>query len=223
MIKAVIFDLDDTLISEYCYVLSGYRKVSDVIAKKYFLEKEEVFEKLISLFRIDKKEVFNRLLEIMNIDYDKEDILGLVKVYREHIPDIVFFDDVIPVVKSLKNMGVKTGIISDGYQITQRNKLLSLDAKKYFDYIILTDEWGKEFWKPSPKAFEEMKKMCNCRYSEMIYVGDNPTKDFYISKIIPINTIRIIRANGIYQFENYLEEIREKWRINSLHELLKLM
>ena len=35
MIKAVIFDLDDTLVSENDYIKSGYRHVSGLLAERY--------------------------------------------------------------------------------------------------------------------------------------------------------------------------------------------
>ena len=37
MIKAVVFDLDDTLISERQYILSGFNVISREIAKRYNL------------------------------------------------------------------------------------------------------------------------------------------------------------------------------------------
>ena len=43
MIKAVIFDLDDTLISEKEYIRSGFRQVSKKIAKENNLNYLEFF------------------------------------------------------------------------------------------------------------------------------------------------------------------------------------
>ena len=53
----------------------------------------------------------------------------------------------------------------------------------------------------------------------MIYVGDNPQKDFYVKKSIPIITVRICREKAIYEKAEYLENIREDLSIRNLEEL----
>ncbi|WP_318753436.1 HAD-IA family hydrolase [Globicatella sp. PHS-GS-PNBC-21-1553] len=61
-----------------------------------------------------------------------------------------------------------------------------LNLEKYFDKIIVTDELGRAYWKPHPKSFEIMKAHFGVNYNEMVYVGDNPQKDFFIKKSIPL-------------------------------------
>ena len=186
MIKLVIFDLDDTLISEAEYVKSGYKVVSKFIEEKYKLNSEEVFEKLLIYFNDKIKNTFNKLLDDYQIIYTDDEIKELVNIYRNHKPNISFYKDVIPFVNQLKTKKIYTGIISDGYLNTQKNKIDALNANDLFDYIILTDELGKEFWKPNPKAFEMMIKKFNLKPEEIIYIGDNPKKDFYIKKFLAI-------------------------------------
>ena len=78
MIKAVVFDLDDTLISEKEYVLSGFRTVSKTISFRYNLDFEKVYEKMIVLFNESSQKVFNRILKNFDIEYSKEDIVNLI-------------------------------------------------------------------------------------------------------------------------------------------------
>lgn len=221
MIKAVIFDLDDTLISEMDYVKSGYKVIAKKIKERYNLEigEQEIYCSLMNLFDENSKNVFNRLLDEYKLSYNKDYIIELVNCYRNHIPDIKFFDDVIPCLKDLRKQNIKLGIISDGYKMTQRNKLKVLDVEKLFDKIILTDELGKDYWKPSTKAFEIIRKIFDVQYDEMVYIGDNPKKDFYIKKDCPINTIRIYRKNTVYENEQYLDNIKEDISIKDLAEL----
>lgn len=220
MIKLVIFDLDDTLISEKEYIKSGYTAVSTYIEKKYKIDSKETYDKLYKYFvnKIDK--TFNRLLTEYKIKYTENDIIDLVNIYRNHVPSINFYDDVIATLKLLKEKNIFTGIISDGYYSTQSNKLNALNAYELFDKVILTDELGKEYWKPDPKAFEIMKQEFNIHYDEMVYVADNPKKDFLIKKYYPIRTIRIIRDDSIYKDEEYIEDIKEDFNIKRLDEVL---
>lgn len=55
----------------------------------------------------------------------------------------------------------------------------------------------------------------------MLYIGDNPKKDFAMKKYIPIKTARITRPNGIYKNEPYLWEIREDAAISALPEIFE--
>ena len=50
MIKAVVFDLDDTLISEYEYIKSGYLAVAGYLAEKYKLHKDVIYNELMKIF-----------------------------------------------------------------------------------------------------------------------------------------------------------------------------
>jgi putative hydrolase of the HAD superfamily len=218
MVKAVVFDLDDTLISEKEYIKSGYRHIAGIIDDRFAIDKNEVFDDLMSLFEVSPLNVFNRLYDKYQIEYSKEMVLDLVNEYRGHFPDIQFYDDVLPCLLELKRSGIKVGIITDGYAIAQRQKLKAIHADEYFDEIIVTDELGREYWKPHPKAFELMKEKFKVNFDEIIYVGDNPEKDFYISRTYPIKTVRILR-DGVHSDKSYLKEIEADISIHHLQEI----
>lgn len=220
MVKAVIFDLDDTLISEMEYIKSGYKRVAEVLEQKYGLPHEACYNDLLSLFDDNSKEVFNRILTRYEIDYTPEVILEIINEYRQHYPNITYFKDVKPCLQKLKDCEVLTGIITDGYAIGQRQKLSALNAELLFDEIVVTDELGRDYWKPHPKAYELISERLNVPFDQMIYVGDNPEKDFYISSIYPIRTIRIHRM-GVHRNKEYLGNIMEHSSCNDLMEIMK--
>lgn len=220
--KAVIFDLDDTLISEKVYIRSGYRAVSRFLESELPDIWEDIYARLLRLFDESSQNVFNRLLETYHVTYDQEDILELVKVYREHIPEITFHEDVMETLLKLRENKVLLGILSDGYTITQRNKLKVLNAESLFDKVILTDELGREFWKPDPRPFQMFSDAFSLPFEKMMYVGDNPEKDFYIKKTFPIQTARIYREDAVYQKRCYRENIKEDISLHDLRELLQV-
>lgn len=217
--KAVLFDLDDTLISEKEYIKSGYKHISKILGRKLDKDEKELYELLLKLLGESSQNVFNRLLEKFEFNYTRNDILYFVEEYRNHLPKIVFFDDVLPFLDILKNKEIKTGIITDGYLNAQQQKIKAVGASNYFDNIIVTDELGREFWKPHPKPFEIMKHVLDVEYDEMVYIGDNPKKDFYISSIYPIKTIRVKRENGVYATSEYFQGVKEDITISSLKEI----
>lgn len=220
MIKAVVFDLDDTLISEKEYVLSGFKKVSKVMEERYKLNSNIIYEKMMEFFKVSSKNVFNKVLEYFDIKYSDEDILTLINVYRNHNPNISFYDDVIPTINYLKEKGIKLGIITDGYKETQHKKIEALGCEELFEEIIITDELGKKFWKPNKKAYKIMAEKLNVKFNEMIYVGDNEQKDFIGANELGIITIMIERVDSIYvkDIQNEVDKIA-KFKINKLDNL----
>lgn len=97
-----------------------------------------------------------------------------------------------------------------------------LDRLHYFDEVIITEELGRKYWKPHPKAFEIMREKLDVEFNEMVYIGDNPEKDFYIGKKYPITTVRVLRE-GVYKDKAYLEDIKETYVINDLNEISLLI
>lgn len=223
MIKAVVFDLDDTLISEKEYIRSGFKVVSNKIAIDNNLDEDKVFNKALEFFKVSSKEVFNRLLDELEIEYSKDYILELIKCYREHEPNISFFEDVIPMINILKEKGYKLGIITDGYKETQLRKIEVLKCRKLFDEIIITDELGREFWKPHEKSYKIMAEKLNVGLDEMIYVGDNVEKDFITANRLGLTTVRINRRDNIYSNINIQSEFLAKYKIKVMNDVSKII
>lgn len=220
MKKAVIFDLDDTLFPEKEFVKGGFKAVA------FELEKwlKEPYDKILSslfLFRsIDSKKVFDNILKKYNI-YSEENLNMLIKIYREHKPSLYLFKDAEITINILKVLGVKLGIISDGYYNVQKNKIEALGLHLLFDQIILTDQLGREYWKPHSKAYVIIMNNLKVQPSECIYVGDNVKKDFIAPKKLGIFTIYIKRQEGIYCNENPGLGGEPDLEISSLTEIIE--
>ncbi len=94
------------------------------------------------------------------------------KAKREYI-----YDDVRKNLNALKNMGCKLGIISDGYKVSQRNKVKKLKADKLFDKIIITDELGRDYWKPDERSFVMMMGAFDLDWDGFSYRVKPPDSD----------------------------------------------
>ena len=192
-LKAVIFDLDDTLYSEKEYVRSGYGKIAAVIP-----EVENAAEKLWSLFE-EKKPAIDELLKKENIQ-SEEVKKACLHAYRYQTPDIHLYEGVTEMLSAFRAEGLKLGIITDGRPEGQRAKLQVLGLETMVDEIIVTDEFGgPEFRKPNPKAFETMKERLGVEYAEMCYVGDNTKKDFIAPKELGMRSIWFKNSDGLYE------------------------
>lgn len=190
-IKGVIFDLDDTLYSEKDYVKSGFRAIGS-----YLGNTEKISNELWNYFE-DGKPAIDCLLNKWN-RLDMKDLL--LKVYRSHIPDITLYDGVIETIHSLRDAGIKVGIITDGRPEGQRNKIQALGLESLVDDIIITDELGGvQFRKPCEIAFQIIQRRWAISFSELVYVGDNIMKDFQAPQQLGMKSISFICKNGIYR------------------------
>ena len=223
MIKAIVFDLDDTLISEREYIRSGFKVVSEKIGKEYKLDINHVNELMYNLFNESSKNVFNKVLDKLNITYDFNYIKELINTYREHMPDINLYTDAKEILEYLYSTDLKLGIITDGYKITQRNKLKVLDIEKNFDCVVVTDELGIEYWKPHRQSYDFIKEQLGLEYEEMVYIGDNIAKDFITANKLGMTTICIVREEGIYCNIQKEEGYKAKYKINNLNEIKRLL
>jgi putative hydrolase of the HAD superfamily len=122
-------------------------------------------------------------------------IKELLKLYREHRPDISLYPDAQRFLSELAKKNIPAGLITDGRSITQRNKLASLGIKNYFRDIIISEEFGSE--KPDSRNYEYfVKKYPN---SSFCFIGDNTTKDFIIPKKLGWTTVCIAdKGNNIH-------------------------
>lgn len=211
MIKAVVFDLDDTLCPEIEYVKSGFR----VIATEF--SDASLSNKLYSLFKENNQNVYQRA------GFSDEESKRCIEIYRSHKPDIKLKDNVIKMLSELRSNGFKLGIITDGRPETQNNKIEALGLSDFVDKVIVTDELGGEsFRKPNPKAFEIMKETLNVEFDEMVYVGDNPSKDFAIKSVYPIKTVRVM-GEGLYSTLSYKDGIVPDYIIDDLSQLKNIL
>ena len=185
-IKGVIFDLDDTLYSEKEYVKSGYKAVSNYLGGEYE-------DKLWDFFEAGKPAI-DELLKELSRENEKAEVL---KVYRSHKPDIHPYLGVAEMIAVLKDRGIKVGIITDGRPEGQRNKLeaLGLDV----DDVIITDELGGiQFRKPCDIAFRIMTTRWRLNPADVVYIGDNPTKDFQAPQQLGMKSLWFKNADGLY-------------------------
>lgn len=219
MIRAVVFDLDDTLYPEISYAEDGFRKAAAVLEGLYGVK--NAYQKIRTLFDEDRMGVFGRLCSSESLP--EKAVEDAVDTYRKNQPEkLEFYPKTKDVLQYLRQNGFKTGIITDGRPFSQRAKIRALGAEAYFDAIIVTDEIGREYRKPHPRAFEEMARKLNVRTEEMMYVGDNPQKDFAVKEYLPLKTVQI-RTGGLYQDAEYRNDIVPDEIVADIREILELV
>lgn len=217
MIKVIIFDMDDTLYKEYDFVFGGFKVVANYIEKKYLINSNKIYNEIINIFNKEGRgQIFDKICDKYNID---EDIKSLVDIYRYHKPNIELYDDAEEILKWCKENNIKTGLITDGMSKIQWNKIKALKLDKKIDKIIVSDDFGEEYWKPHIRTYKEIMEYFNVKGENAIYVGDNPKKDFIGAKTMKINTVRICRDTGDYSNIIVEQALEAEKIIRSLREI----
>jgi putative hydrolase of the HAD superfamily len=201
MIAALAFDLDDTLCLERDYVCSGFREVDRYLKERVDSERDWFWSLWQNFQDGVRGDAFNRVLAEAGVDPLPELVADLVQCYREHRPQIRPCDDVGPALKALGLPPEQLGLISDGPLLMQRRKWEALRLEGYMKQVLFTDIWGREFWKPNPRAFIEFEELTGCPPERCAYVSDNPQKDFRAPHERGWMTIRIIRPGGLHAAE----------------------
>ncbi|NMA84917.1 MAG: HAD family hydrolase [Epulopiscium sp.] len=216
MIKVVLFDLDDTLYNERDFVYSGFMAVAKYISEKHGLCIEEVYEKILDIFyKKGRGRIFNILCEMYSIE---EDIHTLVGIYRETKPSIELYEDARYILDKLKG-DYQLGIITDGKNTVQWSKIKALGIERYMDKIIVTDDHGRDYWKPSEKPYQAMLEYFGGDPKEFVYIGDNPHKDFISCKKLGMHTVRVIRELGDHMQVCLGDQYEADYNVNTLYEL----
>ena len=177
MIKGVVLDLDDTLYLERDYVRSGFSHIAVYLEERGVASAAEIVDFLWSGFEGGQRgHAFDSLVERWPQVFEVEKVEALVDRYRQHLPSIDLLEPLA--LAELLDRHLVVGLISDGWASAQRAKLKALGIEDCFGSVVLTGDWGVGYGKPHHRAFIAIEQASSLSGPELVYVADNPSKDF---------------------------------------------
>lgn len=181
-----VFDLDDTLYKEIDYVKSAYIYINTYIKNRFNIDLSKNIKKCLD------GEI--NFFEFINSKLHPDNYLSIQKyleLYRFHYPKISLSDDSRLFLDKILSQNIDFSIITDGRSISQRNKIKALGLYNLAKNIIISEETG--FEKPHLNNF----KILDAIYpnKKLIYVADNPSKDFLAPNSLNWGTICLLN-NG---------------------------
>lgn len=178
MIKAVIFDLDGTLLdrdsSLKIFIKNQYKKYIDELAH---VPEEQYIERFIELDKkgyVWKDKVYNQLVQeysLTNLTWEQllEDYINSFQHSCIAFPNMEY------VLKELKNRGIALGMITNGFTKFQNLNLQALGIHNLIDTILISEQEGIK--KPQPEIFLRALEKLGVTPEESLYVGDHPEND----------------------------------------------
>ncbi|TQV68638.1 HAD family hydrolase [Aliiroseovarius halocynthiae] len=190
--RVLVFDLDDTLYLERDFAFSGYVHVGDWVqqqfgAPDFGLHCRQAFE------RGERTRIFNHACQAVGLEADPDLISRLIDVYRNHPPAIDLCADVA---RFFARSSGPFGLVTDGPEQMQRNKIAALGLEAIIAHICPTGAWPKGYRKPHPRAYELMEQAASG--ARMVYVADNPAKDFVTPRARGWVTVQINRPGRVH-------------------------
>ena len=236
-IKLVGFDLDDCLFDSTG--LSNRARLKGIDAmielglkidrQKAIILIQEIVEEYGSNSSMHYDYFIRRLNEVEKLSISSNEqykyIAAAVMAYHaEKINYIKLYNDVPNTLKRLRDMSIKTAIITDGIPVKQYEKILRLDIDDLIDLVVITDEIGIR--KPNPQLFSYFLQKFKVKGYETIYVGDNVIKDIIPAKQNNIQSVYIHRG-GKYDTSKVgtkvPEDFKPDYEIANLEEIFNII
>ncbi len=182
--NVIVFDLDDTLYKEIDFLTSAYTEISGWIEVKY--GKKGVYDFMFASY-MHSEDVFDALNRFFNLHIRKDCLLSM---YRNHLPAINLSDGAEEFLRLLIEKKCILGIITDGRESTQMNKIKSLRLDSYIplENCIISESIGAA--KPSDKAYLFFQDKYGA--ANYFYIGDNERKDFISPNLLGWTTICLL-------------------------------
>src|SRR3989339_2059907 len=222
-IRAIIFDLDDTLYDcSGTLVLRGRRQAAGKIARLINCSEEEAYSLQLEMdeeFGVNTN-IYEKIVTIYNLPstYAQELLEEFVHV---DISDITVFPDVMDKMTQLKVRGYRLVLVTSGDKEIQRKKIDVLGLNnRYFDDIVIT---GRNKSQPKKACFQEIMKRYDLQPEEVICVGDKIDDELTASK--SLGMVTVIFEHGRH-YKAYLKEqnkrIKPDYSIRQIKDLLRL-
>lgn len=214
----LVFDLDDTLYPEISYVHSGFWAVANAMYDLHGWDQRESFDIMVDTLRASGRgKVFDSLLSAHNL-LSRRLVLNCLSVYRKHSPAIFLPKESQ---EFLRSWPAKPYLVTDGNKLVQANKVTALDLWGRFSRVFVTHRYGLHHAKPSTYCFQLIKNIEGCDWSDMVYVGDNPAKDFVGLNALGAKTVRVL--TGEHAITKAKSGYDAQVSIEGIHQLLNVV
>lgn len=216
----LIFDLDDTLYRELEFVEGGFRSVATFLEDELGLDAARTFGRLNKLLsEHGRGKTFDTFLLEEGI-FSKRTLAKCIASYRYGPRTLSLSRADKRLLGELKEK-TKMYVVTDGNKNVQKQKADLLGLGEYFERVLTTHSFGLDKAKPSIHCFLKIAEWEKVPVSELLYVGDNPHKDFIGLKSAGGKTVRLLR--GPYQSVVAKKGYEADYTISSLHQVPKII
>jgi len=221
MIKAVIFDLDNTLLDfmkmkEYAVKAA----IAGMIEAGLDIDDEESYKKIVSIYEEEgweNQQVFNYFLDRTVGEVNNKYLAAAIVAYRRaREANLLLYPNVNHTLVELMKAGIKLAVVSDAPSREAWMRIYYLNLHHHFDFVLTFDDTNAR--KPSPIPFQMALKELKTEPSETLMVGDWPERDVAGANNIGIRTIFARYGDSFGTIDSGAD-----WDINDVYEIVGIV
>ena len=221
MIKAIIFDLDNTLLD--------FMKMKQFAVKAAItamneaglnIDEDQAYKDIFKLYESkgwENQQVFDDFL-MQNFGKVSNKILaaGIVSYRRAREATLLVYPNVNKTLIELIKMGIQLAVVSDAPSREAWMRLYYLNLHHVFDPVLTYDDSGAH--KPSPKPFEMALDILNVNSDEALMIGDWPDGDVVGASQIGMKTIFARYGDTFGTVDSGAD-----WDVNDIYEVVSIV
>lgn len=221
MIRAVVFDLDNTLIDFMRMKDAAIRAAADAMVDAGLgMPAEEVVAGIDAVYRekgIEYQQVFDDFLSrsLGNVDWR---ILasGVLAYRRAREAHLVLYPHANHTIVGLAKRGLKLAVVSDAPRREAWLRLVALGIHYLFDIVVTFEDTGRQ--KPDPAPFRRALELLDVAPEEALMVGDWAERDVVGARQVGMKTV-FARYGDIFE----TGDSGADYEIDDIAELLSIV
>ena len=221
MIKAVLFDVDNTLVDFMKMKEEAvWAAVDYMIDAGLRMKRKEAYDKIFEIYwreGIEDQKIFDKfLLEVLGkIDY-KILAAGIVGYRRAKEGALILYPHVYSTLMALLKMGKKLAVVSDAPVLQVWTRLAQTGLIHFFEVVVTLDDTGIR--KPDPAPFKVALNKLNVKPEEVVYIGDWAERDIVGAKQLGMHAV-FARYGDVFNTEHSGAD----FEVEDIYELVEIV
>lgn len=218
MLRAIIFDLDNTLIDFLTFKKETAKAAAKAMIKQGLPSDEiQAYGKIFSVYQekgIEYQKTFHDVIEPYKLEINTAERIqqaAIVAYLKKKFEVLKPYPMVKPVLEKLRQR-YKLAIVTDAPRNKAWQRLVITGLENEFDFVITHQDTLEE--KPHPSPFYLALKKLNVLAPACLFVGDNPDRDIKGAKELGMMTCWA-------KYGSLRKESEADFEIGSIEELVK--
>jgi putative hydrolase of the HAD superfamily len=195
--RAIVFDLDDTLYPHERFVQSGFATVARYVATVWGIPADAAMR---TLHGAHESAARGTELQALCQEQGLPDriVPELLSVHRHHAPALWLDAAVRATLVRLRQDGWRLAILTNGLPAVQAAKIAALGLSGLIDHVVYAHEHAPD-GKPAVACFAEVVRRLDVAAADTVFVGDDPVRDIGGARRAGLRTIRTVehRARAV--------------------------
>jgi len=222
-LKAILFDLDNTLIDFMRFKRETARAAARAMVKKGLPDTHsEIYRKIFEIYDqygIEYQKTFYKVIVSYKLEIGKAEKIqqaAIIAYLKRKFSVLKPYPSVKPILRILKKRS-KIGIVTDAPRNKAWQRLVLCGLDDMFDVVVTTDDAGKK--KPHSAPFNIALSKLKVKPSDVLFVGDNVDRDMAGAKKLGMKTC--LAEYGADRRK--VKRVKPDYRIGDFKEIIKII